>query len=98
MDLDLFAPPPREDQARKRQERELRVLRLYGDGLGRIPDEAAAQLGADFLYIRPACAILHKRGELRETGVKRKARTGMGKELVVTEKGLAALRLMVVAA
>lgn len=76
----------------KWSQRERDVLRLYGDGLGRIPDEAAHELGKDFLYIRPAAAVLHKRGELRATGNKRKARNGLGRELVISERGLAVLR------
>jgi hypothetical protein len=76
---------------RKWSEREHATLALYGDRQGRIPDEAAVQLGRDFMVIRPACAILHTQGLLRETGVRRKARRRSAAELVITEKGLAVL-------
>jgi hypothetical protein len=75
-------------------EREVATLKLFGDQRGRIPDEAASELGRDFLEIRPAAAILHKQGCLRWTGLTRKARHRHGKELVITPKGLDVLRLL----
>lgn len=91
--FDLPSPPP--DTAwEKWGERERATLALFGDTMGRIPDEAASQLGRDYSVIRPACAVLHRAGYLRETGLRRKARKRSAAELRITERGLAVLRLM----
>lgn len=75
-------------------EREHATLALFGDRQGRIPDEAAHQLGRDFMVIRPACAILHGQKCLRATGVRRKARHRSAAELVITEKGIEVLEYL----
>lgn len=87
-------PQPQDRFWLKWSERERATLALFGDGLGRIPDEAASELGRDFMVIRPACAILHRQQLLRETGLRRKARKRTAAELTITERGLAVLRLM----
>lgn len=70
------------------------VLELYGDMKGRIPDEVAWELGPDFANVRPRCSALHTEGCLRMTGVRRRARRGWGKELVITERGLLVLQIL----
>lgn len=90
--MSLFEPP--RDRYLPKVEREVTTLRLYGDRQGRIPDEAAHELHRDFMEIRPACAILHRQGLLRETGTRRKARHRSAAELVITDKGLAMLEML----
>jgi hypothetical protein len=94
MPLTLFDVADPEPRYIPSSEREVTTLRLYGDGRGRIPDEAAHELARDFMEIRPACAILHKQGLLRETGARRKARHRSAAELVITDKGRAMLPLL----
>jgi hypothetical protein len=95
--LPLFgSPESRENLDQLRPERwtalKRAVLALYGDMRARIPDEAAYEIGRDYMAIRPRCSELHTEGLLVFTGQKRRARMGRGKELKITERGLEVLR------
>jgi hypothetical protein len=95
--LPLFgSPESRENLDQLRPERwtalKRAVLALYGDMRARIPDEAAYEIGRDYMAIRPRCSELHTEGLLVFTGQKRRARMGRGTELKITERGLEVLR------
>lgn len=97
--LPLFgSPESRESLDGMRYERWTRlkrdVLCLFGDLRARIPDEAAYEMARDYMSVRPRCSELHTEGLLVFTGEKRKARTGRGKELRITEKGLLVLQML----
>jgi hypothetical protein len=89
-----FEPPPVDRFWEKWDARKREVLRLYGDGIPRIADDASKELGWDFTYGRPAVSEIHTEGCLRETGQMKKGRSRMAHEYEISDKGRDVLALL----